>query len=85
MPQYADYNSQFNVKGGLYVADTSLHAGPYCGLFAHTDTVIATMTCAAWTGTLTSITIPAGTFFPFPGLGASALTLASGTCTLVNV
>lgn len=82
--QYENINLQFITKGGLYVTDTSLHAGPYVALFANTECVIASMTCAALTGTLTSVTIPQGTCFPFPGAGATNLTLTSGTCTLIN-
>lgn len=82
--QFADINSQFCAKGGAYITDTSLHAGPYAALFANTETVIASMTCAGISGTLTSITIPQGCTYPFPGAGATALTLTSGSCTLIN-
>lgn len=80
----SNFNVTFSTQGGTYVTGTGNNAGPYCGLFAHTACVIASMTCATWTGTLTSIAIPAGIFFPFPGNGATNLTLTSGTATLVN-
>jgi len=80
-----NFNVTFATQGGIYVSDTSSNAGPYCGIFAHSsDVIIASMTCAAWEGTLTSIIIPQGCFFPFPGNGATALTLTSGKATLVN-
>lgn len=79
-----NFNITFATRGGVYVADTSLHAGPYCGIFAHTDdVVIASMTCDGITGTLTGIPIPMGVFYPFAN-GATALTLTSGSATLVN-
>lgn len=80
----ANFNITFATQGGVYVAGTGLNAGPYCGIFAHTDDVIiASVTCAGITGTLTAIPIPMGTFYPFAN-GATALTLTSGKATLVN-
>lgn len=78
-----DFNAVFENKGGVYVNDTSNNAGPYQAIKALTSTVIASMTCAKITGTLTSISVAAGDFLPFPG-GATNLTLTSGTCILIN-
>jgi hypothetical protein len=76
-------NLIFAERGGVYVTDIDAHAGPYIAIFAHEDCVIASMTCAKITGTLTSIAIPKGVCYPLPG-GATALTLASGKATLIN-
>ena len=81
---YGDLNIQLITRGGAYVTGTGLNAGPYSALFAHETCVIASMTCAALTGTLTAITVPAGTCYPFPAPGATALTLTSGKATLIN-
>lgn len=78
-----DLNSIYDVNGGVYVTGTSANIGPYSGIIAHTDTVIASLTCSKWTGSPASVTVKAGAFLMFPG-GATAVTLASGTCTLVN-
>lgn len=78
-----DLNSIYDVNGGVYVAGTSANTGPFSGIIAHTDTVIASLTCAKWTGPPASVTVKAGAFLMFPG-GATAVTLTSGTCTLIN-
>lgn len=73
----------YDRNGGLYVSDTSAHKGPYHGLMAHTDTVIASLTCALWENTPSAVPVAAGAYLPFPG-GASNVTLTSGTATLVK-
>jgi hypothetical protein len=72
----------YDRNGGTYVADTSTYAGPYHGIMAHTDTVIASLTCALWGNTPTAIPVSAGSYLPFPG-GAKNVTLTSGHATLV--
>lgn len=78
----SNFNLTFDSQGGTYIADTSAHTGTFCGIYAHTACVISAITCAKWSGA-TSVTIPQGAFFPFPG-SATSVTLASGTATLIN-
>ena len=69
-------------NGGKYVTDTSANTGSFQAVFAHTTTVISAMTSPNITGTLTSITVPAGSTY-YCGK-ATSITLASGTATLYN-
>jgi hypothetical protein len=77
------YDLMYDRNGGKYVTGTTLQAGPYAAYKACTDTVIASLTCPKLTGTLTSITVKAGDFFPFPG-NATDITLTSGTGVFIN-
>lgn len=78
----ASGGSSTGANGGLVIADTSAHAGPYNILKAGNgaDVVIATVTLPAnWGGgTLTNWTISNGDTLIIPGM--TALTLTSGSC-----
>ena len=77
-----EFNYYFTRYGGAVYSDTSAHTGHFIGIYAHTTTVIGSITCALW-GSPSSVTIPAGSFFEFPG-GATSVTAASGQFTLIN-
>lgn len=66
-------------SGGVIIADTSLHAGPFSILKAQGgDAVIATGTLpSGWTGSLNGLTISNGDTLIISGM--SAITLTSGT------
>ena len=81
----ANLNLTFATQGGLYVSDTNAHTGTFVAIHAHTICVISAITVSAlWSGSPSSVTINAGETFPFPGAGATSVTLASGTATLIN-
>ena len=64
--------------GGLYVTDTSAHAGDFDVILAHEASVISTATSSTISGTLTTVALPAG----FAWYGKfSTFTLASGKVT----
>ena len=68
--------------GGIYVADTSVRNGTFGCILALTACVVNTMTSSNITGTLTAVSIPAGTrvYGKF-----SSVTLTSGTCIIYNL
>lgn len=71
-------------NGGVIIADTALHPGPFSILKAQGgDVVIASGTLpAGWSGSLAGLTIPSGD--PLVIAGMTAITLTSGTAVAYN-
>ena len=69
-------------NGGVIITDTAAHPGlSCCGLYAITATVIAAMTVVGYTGSLATLTIPAGQTVK---VQFTSITLTSGSCICYN-
>ena len=68
-------------NGAKYVTGTGANSGSWVAIQALEDTVISSLTATNWTGTLTSIPLPAGTVI----YGAfTEFTLTSGKVVAYN-
>jgi hypothetical protein len=69
----------FGRYGCVAVSNTSATAGNFCAMQCLTDTVVSAMTARAMTGSITGLTLPAGTVIY---TAISSVTLTSGAVLL---